>query len=487
MVILMFGTQSVREPARAGSFYPADAATLSSDVQGFFQKAGTSAVDGHVLALVAPHAGYPFSGATAGKAYAAVRGKDYTRVILLGTGHAAYNERGAVLADWQSWAMPGGITPVDVKAVQALSAKPGFKISNKMHTGEHSLEVQLPFLQAALKRFTIIPFVMGGQTTPEDAVAIAQGLKPYLDEKTLVVVSSDFTHYGPNYQYIPFRDDVPNKLKALDMAVWDLVRPGDPFAFDAFLQTTEATVCGERALMVLCALLPSEAKKQFIAYTSSGEVLHDYENSVGYLAGAFTGKWGDTTALPPVKQHSGVLTSDEKKQLVRLARATLRSHVLSDDSLSRFLTGMKFSEGMTGISGAFVTYKIHDDLRGCIGSIEGREPLWLAVVHNACNAASHDPRFNAVGPSEVDAIHLEVSVLTPLKPAASYQEIKLGKHGVLLEKGGRGAVFLPQVATETGWSLDEFLSHLAQKAGLRADDWKQGATFKLFEAIVIEE
>ena len=109
------------------------------------------------------------------------------------------------------------------------------------------------------------------------------------------------------------------------------------------------------------------------------------------------------------------------------------------------------------------------------------------MVHNACNAASHDPRFNAVGPSEVDAIHLEVSVLTPLKPAASYQEIKLGKHGVLLEKGGRGAVFLPQVATETGWSLDEFLSHLAQKAGLRADDWKQGATFKLFEAIVIEE
>jgi MEMO1 family protein len=215
--------------------------------------------------------------------------------------------------------------------------------------------------------------------------------------------------------------------------------------------------------------------------------MHDYANSVGYLAGAFTGKWGDTAALPPVKQHPGVLTDDEKKQLVRLARATLRSHVLSDDSLSKFLTTMKSTEGMTGISGAFVTYKIHDDLRGCIGSIEGREPLWLAVVHNACNAASEDPRFNAVGPLEVDAIHLEVSVLTPLKPAASYKEIKLGVHGVVLEKGGRGAVFLPQVATETGWTLDEFLSHLSQKAGLSADAWKQGATFKLFEAIVIEE
>lgn len=487
MVTLMFQTQSVREPARAGAFYPADASTLASDVQGYFQNAGTPGLEGHVLALVSPHAGYQFSGATAAKAYTAVKGKNYTRVILLGTGHSAYYERGALLCDWESWAMPGGIVPVDVKAVKELSGKPGFKIANKFHTGEHSLEVQLPFLQAALKRFAIVPFVMGGHTTPEDAVHIAEGLKPYLDDKTLVVVSTDFTHFGPNYQYIPFRDDVPQKLRTLDMGVWDLVQPGNSFAFDAFLQATEATVCGERALMVLCALLPPDAKKHFIFYTSSGEVLHDYENSVGYLAGAFTGTWGSTALLPPSKPHSGKLTDDEKKQLVKLARAALRSHVLADDSLARFLKEMKPTEGLTGVSGVFVTYKIRDDLRGCIGSIEGREPLWQGVVHNACNAAGHDPRFNPVGPSEVDAIHLEVSVLTPLKPVASSADIKLGVHGVVLEKGGRSAVFLPQVATETGWTLDEFLSHLAQKAGLRSDDWRQGAEFRVFEAIVIEE
>jgi hypothetical protein len=486
-VTLMFGTQSVREPARVGSFYPAQAATLASDVAGYFQKAGTPVFGGHVLAVVSPHAGYAFSGATAAKAFAAVKGGDYTRVILMGTGHAAYNERGAVLAGWEAWSMPGGNVNVDLKAVKDLAGKPGFKISNRVHQMEHSLEVQLPFLQAALKNFTLIPFVLGGQTQTEDAFKIAEELKPYLGDKTLVVVSTDFTHYGPNYQYVPFRDDVPKRMKALDLGVWDLVLPGNPGYFDAFMETTQASVCGERALLVLCALLPADSQRHFIAYTSSGEILNDYENAVGYLAGVFTGSWGKTAAPPASKPHRGTLTDEEKKQLVKLARATLRSHVLSDDSLSRFLREMKATEGMMGISGVFVTYKIHEDLRGCIGSIEGREPLWLGVVHNACSAASHDPRFRPVGPPEVDAIALEVSVLTPLKPIRSVEEITMGKHGVVLHKGGAGAVFLPQVATETGWSRDEFLSHLAQKAGLRSDDWKQGATFETFEAIVIHE
>ena len=486
-VTLMFGTQSVREPARSGSFYPANASTLASDVQGYFQKAGTPAVEGHILAVVSPHAGYQFSGATAAKAFAPVKGRDCTRVILLGTGHAAHYERGAVLADWETWSMPGGPVTVDLKAVQALSGKPGFKILDKVHQMEHSLEVQLPFLQAALKNFSIIPFVMGGQTTAEDAYAIAAALKPYLDDKTLVVVSTDFTHYGPNYQYVPFRDGVAWKMKSLDLGVWDLVLPGNPFPFDAYMQTTEATVCGERALMVLCALMPPDAQKHLIAYTSSGEILNDYVNSVGYLAGAFTGSWGATAVLPVSRPHSGTLTEAEKKQLVKLARAALRSHVLADDSLSRFLKDLKLTDGLSGVSGVFVTLKIHEDLRGCIGSIEGREPLWMGVVHNACNAASRDPRFPAVTPSELDAIALEVSVLTPMKPVPSYNDIKLGIHGVVVEKNGRSAVFLPQVATETGWNLDQFLSHLSQKAGLKPDDWKQGMTFKVFEAIVIHE
>ena len=116
-----------------------------------------------------------------------------------------------------------------------------------------------------------------------------------------------------------------------------------------------------------------------------------------------------------------------------------------------------------------------------------REPLWLSVVHNAANAATHDPRFRPVRPQELTLITVEVSALSPLKPVASYKDIVLGTHGVVLEKRGRSAVFLPQVATETGWDLDQFLSHLAQKAGLGASDWKDGATFRVFTADVFHE
>jgi len=486
-VTLMFANASVREPVVAGRFYPGDRVALQKEVKGYLDAAPVPALEGPVLAVVSPHAGYAFSGPPAGRAVKALAGAGFTRIILMGTGHGAYYESGAVLADYDAFATPLGRVPVDRAAVAALAKKPGFKVANNLHQREHSLEVQLPFLQETLGEFSIVPMVMGGQTTPEDADAVAKGLRSLLDGKTAIVVSTDFTHYGPNYDYVPFRDGVAEKMRALDLGAWELVRPGFQERFAAYIETTGATVCGEKGLMVLCALLPPEAKRVMLEYTSSGEVLGDYANAVGYLAGVFTGKKDGPAAVPARKPHTGTLKPEERKALLRLARAALDSHVTASDALSRALAGLTLTEGLTGVAGAFVTLKAGEDLRGCIGAIEGREPLWLSVVHNAANAATRDPRFRPVRPEELTLISVEVSALSPMKPVASVDDIVLGKHGVILEKRGRSAVFLPQVATEQGWNLEQFLSHLARKAGLGASDWKEGASFRVFTADVIHE
>jgi len=484
---MLFSSENVRYPAVDGKFYPGGEKELSKEVKEYLKKAPSIKEEGNILAIVSPHAGYTFSGSTAGCAFKVLEGRKYKKVILMGTSHYS-GASGALLADYDFFQIPGYKIPLEKDIIKALSKKDGFQIQNNAHTREHSLEVQLPFLAEVLKDFKIVPMVIGGSTTPDMARKIAKGLLEFLDDETIVVVSTDFTHYGPNYGYIPFRDDIPRKMKDLDLGGWELVFPQSSEIFNAYLEVTEATICGEKALMVLSECLPKNSKKNFVHYTTSGEVLGDWENAVGYLAGYFTGKWDKKLEYLEPKKHKGILNDKEKEYLIKLSRATLKAHILNEfNGFASVLKENPMTEGITGISGVFVTLREDGELRGCIGSIEGREPLYLGVIHNSINAASRDPRFSPVRAKEFEKIKIEISVLTPLKKISNYKDIVLGKHGVVLQKWGRSAVFLPQVATETGWNLDEFLSHLSLKAGLPADAYKEGATFEIFEAIVFEE
>jgi AmmeMemoRadiSam system protein A len=146
--------------------------------------------------------------------------------------------------------------------------------------------------------------------------------------------------------------------------------------------------------------------------------------------------------------------------------------------------GLVPGPALTGHRGAFVTLRAAGSLRGCIGTIEGVCPLTEAVLRNARAAACEDPRFAPVSPAELDGLDLEISALTPLVPVASPDDIVVGRHGVLLSAGGRRAVFLPQVASEEGWDRTTMLRHLARKAGLPPDAWRDGAGFQVFEAEV---
>jgi len=218
-------------------------------------------------------------------------------------------------------------------------------------------------------------------------------------------------------------------------------------------------------------------------YTSQDTQQGESDNSVSYLSIAFSGKaWGTPPATKVEK-----LSESDKQVLMKLARATLNSYVENQKVPTLQELDITPSKSLLEEQGAFVTLNKHKELRGCIGHIWPLKPLWQSVVENAVSACSVDYRFNSVKPDELKDIDIEISVLSKPRPISSYKDIVLGRDGIVLAKNGKQAVFLPFVATQFGWSLDETLTQLSKKAGLEADDWKEGAHFDVFQAEVFEE
>ena len=233
-------------------------------------------------------------------------------------------------------------------------------------------------------------------------------------------------------------------------------------------------------------MLPTGAKAHLLCYETSGALTGDYTNSVSYLSVAFTGVWPQPEPATPGTSEVALSKEDEQR-LLQLARATLSYYFEHRRAPTSEDLGVPITPGMKLVRGAFVTLEEDDELRGCIGEIIAHRPLYQVVKDQALNAGLHDRRFEPVTERELPRLQIEISVLTPSCPVASYHDIEIGKHGMTLEKYGRRAVFLPQVATEQGWDLEETLSNLAIKAGLPPDAWKEGASFAVFEAQVFSE
>jgi AmmeMemoRadiSam system protein A len=316
-------------------------------------------------------------------------------------------------------------------------------------------------------------------------------LRPLLDNRTLVLVSSDFTHFGPHFEYVPRFEDVPRGIEALDRRVFDRFAAGDLDGFWQVLEETGATVCGRVAIAVLMGMLPRAATVEEIAYETSGRLLGDWENSVSYFGALVHGAWTPLKRAPAgaagESDETELLSSADRGLLLRLARATLEQVVRSGQLPPLEETGVTLTPGLERVRGGFVTLHVDGELRGCIGEIFARRPIWEVVREQTANAACNDPRFMAVTPRETSAIRIEISVLSPTRPVASFRDIVIGRHGMVMHKSGRSAVFLPQVAEEQGWDLETTLSYLARKAGLHADAWREGADFQVFEADVFNE
>jgi AmmeMemoRadiSam system protein B/AmmeMemoRadiSam system protein A len=478
-------------PAVAGTWYPAGAGALAREVDALLDRAPAPPEGGAggVVALIEPHAGYVYSGETAARGFRWLRGARYERVLLLGPSHYA-SFRGAALADADALRTPLGDVPIDREAVDALRGRPGFKAVPGAFEREHCLEAEVPFLQRVLAPgWRAVPVLVGSGTTGEEAQRVADGLRPLLGATTLVVVSSDFTHYGSGFGYLPFREGVGEKLRDLDLGAARLIESRDVAGFESYLDRTGATICGRDAIDVLLRILPEDATASLVAYDTSGRMTGDFGHSVSYATIVFRGQAG-TPAGTDRQEGRAELSDAEKTTLLGLAWASMRDAIRKDGSLARTLERADLTPALEEIRGAFVTLKEPAgasggalELRGCIGTIAPHEPLYRSVIHNAVEAALRDPRFPPVRGEELDRLALSVSALTPIRPVKGPEAIVIGRDGVMFEKGLHKSVFLPQVAPEQGWGVKELLEHLALKAGLPRDGWI-GGELSVFQAEV---
>lgn len=476
-----------RQAAVAGQFYPASAGKLRD----FLDKALNAPappLPGRVRALIVPHAGYVYSGSTAATAYAHLRDlRGVTRVVVLAPSHRV-GFRGISVGPYAAFATPLGSVPVDVDACRKLAgAHPLFSARADAHRDEHALEVQLPFLQRVAPNLKLVPLVCG-QLTAEDVRAAAPTLRELLwNPETVWVVSSDFTHFGADFGYLPFTRDVPRRLKELDQGAIDQICKVDADGFMRYVDSTGATICGHVPIALLLAVAREPAgamRATALAYTTSGQLTHDWDHTVSYAAIALTD--AAPAGVAAAAKDDFTLTDADKTFLLKLARQAIVSSLHDTKMAPVDETALPAALKANGACFVTLTEKT-GALRGCIGHLEASEPLWRNVVRNARNAAFHDPRFFPLTLAEYPNLNVEISVLTPARKIASLEEFVIGKHGIILEKGRSSAVFLPQVAPEQGWDRDTTLNHLALKAGLPQDAWRQGATFHTFEAIVFHE
>ena len=424
-----------------------------------------------IRGLVVPHAGYEFSGPCAAYAYKSVQGKPYKRVIIMGPDHRiGFN--GIAVTKATHYETVLGEIAIDTDLCEKLLAHSKLFRSLEGVDNEHSVAIQVPFIQTVLKDTKIVPLIVGDLTSAEQYQEAAEIIQSLIDDETLVIASSDFTHYGEPHHYVPFKDNIKENLHKLDGGAIELIKEGNLKGFQDYLKETEATICGWRPIVLLMMTL-QDTEGVLLHYYTSGDLSNDYSNSVGYAAIALTDYY---------------LSEAEQKTLINLARQTLKLY-LNERKTPEVKAG-ELSNRLRRPRGVFVTLNTRKDhhLRGCIGRLFDPEPLYQGVIDNAVNSAVNDSRFSPMNAAEEPEVEVEISVLSALRRVKGPADIIAGKHGVYLLKGQAGATFLPQVATEQGWNRDTMLSELCEKAGLRPDAWHDpDMKFYVYTAQVIKE
>jgi len=458
---------TVRAPAVMGSFYPAQTSVLRSDVERYLEEADPPTASGDLVALIVPHAGYSYSAPVAAHAYRLLAGRHFDTVAVIGPSHRVPAR--AALSGFDEWFTPLGLVKADRSAADAIAkAYPGARVFDAAHDPEHSIEVQLPFLQVTLGDFRLLPILMT-DFSQDNCSRLAQAIAGWArDKSVLLVASSDMSHY-PSYDDAVRVDR--ETLKAIETMDPEEVAATSRKLMAQGVPGLVTALCGKGPVetILLAARLLGADKVEVLKYANSGDrPLAPKEGVVGYGAVAIyrTRPLSDTE-----------LNAAQQRRLLDLARRTIEEYVRT----GRRLDVAETDPALLRPTAAFVTLKEGGQLRGCIGSLEPSQPLAESVRDRAIMAVAHDSRFAPVRAEELPNLDIEISVLSPLRRVASADDIDISKHGVVVRSSGRSGVFLPQVAAETGWSRDELLSHLCQdKAGLSADAWKQGAALYVF-------
>ena len=470
------GPRKVRQAGVAGSFYPAEPKALLAMIDDMLAHATPPPVHDPILAVVAPHAGYQFSGPVAAYTYAELKGRKFSRVVVIAPSHYVAFDFTSIY-DGDAYATPLGTVQVDKAfARQLVKLSPTMQLSSQGHDAtpagaEHAIEVQLPWLQRVLGEFQLVPIVMGDQSY-ESSRALGVALAKLIQGgDTLIVASSDLSHY---HTYDEAETIDHKTLGAL--AAWDY------FSMSRNFQTRVWEACG--GAPIVAAMIAAERmganQAMVLKYANSGDTSADRTRVVGYSADLFVKAPNGKAAAPPFS-----LNDHDKNELLALARKSVEMAVAEH---KEFEPEASLSEALNQDRGAFVTLRESGELRGCIGYTSATKPLYRTVRETATLAALRDPRFRPVSASELPRLEYEISVLSPLRRVVDTQQIKVGQDGLLMKNGDYEGLLLPQVPVEQKWDRQKFLEETCGKAGMRSSCWQDADTdiFR-FTAVVFGE
>jgi len=457
--------EEVRKPAVAGSFYPGDGKTLSRQVRELLSRAAKEEVAGEIVGLVSPHAGYMYSGLVAAHAFKTVEGMKFDAVVVVAPSHRV-RFQGASVYDRGGYETPLGVLPIEKDLCQKLKSESNLiQFLPQAHSQEHSLEVQLPFLQEVLGKFNLVPMVLGSQdyrSSETVGKAIARTVK---GKKVLLVASTDLSHYHPY-----------DRAVQLDRIILDDIQAFDAQKLGRDLDAGKGEACGGGPVMaVMVAAKELGANRaRILKYMNSGDVTGDRSGVVGYAAAVFSRNSGSPGKKPDGKK-TGIslgLTDEDKKTLRQIAQSAIERRFKGEKPPKIDMAGGHLKENR----GAFVSLHRQGRLRGCIGTIQPSRPLYQVVEEMAAAAAFDDSRFSPLSAVELKDLDLEISVLTPLQRVEGVNEIEVGKHGLYIKKGFHAGLLLPQVATEYRWDRETFLEETCRKAGLPKNAWREKGT-----------
>ncbi len=440
----------IKQPAVAGSFYPADKALLTKTVDSLLAGVNDKRGEGRLVALIAPHAGYRYSGGIAAYTYDHLKERDIKTVILIGPSHRE-PFRGVSVYTGEGMMTPLGVMKVDTKLAASLINKESeVNYIPKAFSKEHSLEVQLPFLQRINKDIKVVPILIGTPTRGSFQY-LTKRLTEILsrDESIIMIASTDFSHY---HDY--------NTAVSMDLKTIDAIERISISDAERLLTSGQGEMCGGYPVLYTMQVARNLGATNAVLYkyANSGDVTDNKDRVVGYAAMGF---------------YKTFLSEKEKKTLLELAEATVSSYV----SQGRRPPAVTDIKRLKSSGATFVTVRKHGRLRGCIGNIMPTMPLYDSVISNAVSAVSKDRRFKPVTKDELDELEVEVTVLSPLELVKDVNAIEIGKHGLRIVKDGRSGILLPQVPLEFGWDRLTFLKQVSKKAGLPPEAWKDAELY----------
>lgn len=464
--------EKYKEPAVSGVFYSANPEVLSQEL-GKYLEVGYDLNERKPKMLIVPHAGYKYSAQVAAKAYAELikYGQHFDTVVVVGPSHYAY-VKGAVLPTHDYFKTPLGNIPLDKQKIDALVQQPGFVKDNRPFVKEHSIEVQLPFLQKTLKNFKIVP-VLYGQIEPQQ---LADALAMFLDDaKTLLIFSADLSHY--------YKAD---EAEVIDTHTARMIDLGNA-------NLSKEMSCGAEginAALILAQKMQMHAR--LLDITHSGNVSGDLSKVVGYGAWSFgeaeaTEK--EKTKLEQEVENLKTFANIYGQDLLKLAAQSLQAAVSGDN----FKVSRKdYPDVLFDKGASFVTLTKNGKLRGCIGSLMPRQAIAEDVAQNARKAALEDPRFKPVKPKEIPDLTISISFLTGYEQIEFNSEQELldqmvqGTDGIVLRDGTRQGLFLPSVWSEVK-DKKEFLEELKLKAGMSPGYWSDKIKAYRFRTVEIKK